>query len=83
MRPRTEADWERITASWAELSGYIAEWLGELRECEARERRLRDALEAFANPQHWGVTRDMGQPVPTWIGTYRQSPVEFAQQALK
>lgn len=48
----------------------------------AEIERLRIALEAFANPQHWGVTRDAGQPIPVWIGTYRQSPVDLAREAL-
>lgn len=54
----------------------------QLERLQVENQRLREALEAFANPQHWGVTRDLGQPVPTWIGTYRQSPVDFARSAL-
>jgi hypothetical protein len=48
----------------------------------AENQRLREALEAFANPQHWGITRDGNEPVPTWIGTYRQPPTNLAREAL-
>jgi hypothetical protein len=45
--------------------------------------RLRSVVEAFANPQHWAIRRDgEGHPSAVWIGTYQQSPVEFAREAL-
>jgi hypothetical protein len=54
-----------------------------LEQLQARRiAELEDALRQFANPQHWGVTRDLGEPVCTWIGTYRKSPVEVAREAL-
>ncbi len=48
----------------------------------AENQRLRDALEHYANPQHWGITRDGNEPVPTWIGTYRKPPTDLAREAL-
>jgi hypothetical protein len=46
-------------------------------------QRLREALEQFANPQHWGMTHDYSRErVPVWIGTYRLAPTEFARTAL-
>lgn len=42
-----------------------------------------EALEAFANPQHWGIRRQYdGHPDAMWIGTYQQSPIDFARAAL-
>lgn len=50
---------------------------------EAERDKRTEALEAFANPQHWSIRRGAdGHPDAVWIGTYQQSPVEFARAAL-
>jgi hypothetical protein len=57
--------------------------IAERDRLRAENQHLRDALEVFANPQHWGMTRDYGpERVPVWIGTYRTSPAGFARAAL-
>jgi hypothetical protein len=65
-----------------QISGRLDQLAADIGRLRRRKDKLRDALEDFANPQHWGITRDMGEPVPTWIGTYRQSPVDLARDAL-
>jgi len=54
----------------------------KLDEARTENQRLRDALDDFANPQHWAVTRDLQEEVPVWSGTYRKHPTEIARAAL-
>jgi hypothetical protein len=42
----------------------------------------RAALEDFANPQHWAVSRRFSTPEHIWIGTVEKHPAKLAQEAL-
>jgi hypothetical protein len=55
-------------------------------EWDALERRLEvlsTALEHFANPQHWAVSRRFTTPEHVWIGTVQTHPSVLAREALE
>jgi hypothetical protein len=60
---------DRIEELEAELVEQRSFLLSEVHRAEDERDALRDALREYANPQHWGISRDdLDHRVVSWIG---------------
>jgi len=63
------------------------EAIAALKEIEAENARLREALAKYADARHWGMERDFRYPRAVWIGPGADQPVPdppgIARSALK